>query len=672
MDKKSQEEIFNSLPEDLKMLLNENHINIDEIINPLDEGNEYDFEELTNEDKKKDNIQCIFGNHVVKDPLFCVFNHVFCKECISKWIKESQKQQNDKNGNPSCPFCRKSIKNLEDLHENKEFNIKINMLQFICKVCKKTLKYSEYLNHKKNCKQCDYECQVPIFDISSRGDIMNIEKNKFKKCNKKLKFEQIPNHIKYCAFRKNKCRVYEDNCKEKENKNIECDQVLLSLRRKIHHENECKIRIKYFTDENDNNKYMGEISDNKKEGYGILLTPNTCYVGEFKNDKKEGIGEINIEYTNENGQIEILGYRGEFKDDNINGYGTKILINKGIEISGKWRNNILCKYGIIKNIYINNQYLEEYQGEIKNYKKHGFGILDEYFPQRRTIGFFQNGEKNGYGICEDSLCKYKYEGNFKDDKQNGYGILNNFKYEYNYKGEFKNDKMEGNGILEDCQHKFRYKGKFNNNNIEGVGELSIYGKIFTECWESLQRKEDDIFAFYTLKEEYGIYINIIEELKEYYLDDYVNNIKLSIIGSKNKLKGFGIQYKNNKLCYIGKFENGLYEGIGKEYDGEKIKYKGIYKGGMKNEFGFLISEDGSIYEGEFKNDKKNGLGILISKDGIKYEGEFKDNKKNGLGILISKNGLKYQGEFKNDKIDGFGVFEGKFNSKNKDLFAKFF
>ena len=35
---------------------------------------------------------------------------------------------------------------------------------------------------------------------------------------------------------------------------------------------------------------MGHIKDNKKEGYGEMMTEDTFYEGEWKNDIEEGIG----------------------------------------------------------------------------------------------------------------------------------------------------------------------------------------------------------------------------------------------------------------------------------------------------------------------------------------------------------------------------------------------
>ena len=70
-----------------------------------------------------------------------------------------------------------------------------------------------------------------------------------------------------------------------------------------------RVKINYKNGE----KYIGEVFNNKKEGFGIYYYSNgNRYEGEWKNDMKEGFGILY--YLS--GNI----YKGEWKNDIQNGY----------------------------------------------------------------------------------------------------------------------------------------------------------------------------------------------------------------------------------------------------------------------------------------------------------------------------------------------------------------
>ena len=123
---------------------------------------------------------------------------------------------------------------------------------------------------------------------------------------------------------------------------------------------------------NNNEIYEGDFIDNKKNGYGklenIILGQHSIYEGEFINDKKHGIGTLEI---------------------------------KGNIITGKWENDAIGKYGIIKC-----KSDSIYEGEIKdigdNFIKDGFGLLKDKHKSELYIGLFKNDLKDGFGIMRAS------------------------------------------------------------------------------------------------------------------------------------------------------------------------------------------------------------------------------------------------------------------------------
>ena len=108
------------------------------------------------------------------------------------------------------------------------------------------------------------------------------------------------------------------------------------------------------------NTYIGDFSNSKRHGKGVLDTHKVHYEGEFKNDKLSGKGRIS--FKNEGHY-----YEGDFDNNEINGYGTF-----------KWKNG------------------DSYTGQMMNGKMHGKGV---YRYNNGTVfeGTYANGMKQGKG-----------------------------------------------------------------------------------------------------------------------------------------------------------------------------------------------------------------------------------------------------------------------------------
>ena len=151
-------------------------------------------------------------------------------------------------------------------------------------------------------------------------------------------------------------------------------------------------------DEN-GNKYIGELKDNKKYGYGILY---------YCNDEK------------------YIRYEGFWKDDKKFSNGTMFYKNGSIYI-GHWNNDL----------------------------KEGEGII-YYDTGEKFVGKFKDDKKNGKGTFYSKNYNSIYLGLYKDDVKDGIGITY-------YKKSNKISKEEwNNGIIVSCKME-KNKNIFNYN-----------------------------------------------------------------------------------------------------------------------------------------------------------------------------------------------------------------
>ena len=98
-------------------------------------------------------------------------------------------------------------------------------------------------------------------------------------------------------------------------------------------------------------------------------------------------------------------------------------------------------------------------------------ITEKYSNGNIYEGEIKNGKKEGHGIMRYSNG-YIYEGEWKNGKREGKGIyrlINKDRYE----GDFKNGKVEGNGISY-YNNGDIYNGEFKNWNKEGKGSIFYY------------------------------------------------------------------------------------------------------------------------------------------------------------------------------------------------------
>lgn len=147
-------------------------------------------------------------------------------------------------------------------------------------------------------------------------------------------------------------------------------------------------------------------------------------------------------------------YEGEFSTNIYNSYqGKGFLKQDHYTYEGDFESGLPNGRGVFTYVYQKNQNesnsmsSKRYDGEVKNSKMHGKGVL-EYFGGSRYEGNFVEGKKEGKGILYFLDEKCRYEGQFSDDKFFGNG---KFFYEGHemFGGKFFSDgRASGTGYID--------------------------------------------------------------------------------------------------------------------------------------------------------------------------------------------------------------------------------
>lgn len=214
------------------------------------------------------------------------------------------------------------------------------------------------------------------------------------------------------------------------------------------------IRYVYSEDhvESEGDKYIGEMFNGAKNGYGILIYANgNKYLGEFESNEFCGEG---IFYFSNGDTLQ-----GTFNRGLLNGLG-RFKSKDGYEYYGYWLDGRKNGWGRMRNqsvwTYNSETYVPEtYDGYWLDDLFHGEGLYEN--DEVRYYGSFVNGFKSGYGKLINKQLESKYEGNFSNDLFEGAGDLI-FHDKSSYSGKFKNNMPNGRGFYRDI------------NNIKHVGE----------------------------------------------------------------------------------------------------------------------------------------------------------------------------------------------------------
>tara|TARA_E500000178_G_scaffold351886_1_gene414014 strand:- start:46 stop:723 length:678 start_codon:yes stop_codon:yes gene_type:complete len=161
------------------------------------------------------------------------------------------------------------------------------------------------------------------------------------------------------------------------------------------------------------------------------------YTGEFGDDpgKRHGKG-ILIKTKNE----DVATYKGQWKNDKFDGYGTLTIKSLGLKYTGKFKDGL----------------------------RHGHGREFSYLKPNNTtdyeiyVGQFKNGNRDGRGNSKGEIK----EGNVK----------------ISYSGEWKNNKLHGQGKLlyRSSIERISIEGEFKEGEVHGQTIVYKNGKLFGE------------------------------------------------------------------------------------------------------------------------------------------------------------------------------------------------
>ena len=247
----------------------------------------------------------------------------------------------------------------------------------------------------------------------------------------------------------------------------------------------------YYSGQYDNTTYL-------YAGFGTLIEfdKNMYYIGTFKYGAKDGMG---ILYEDNNNKHTY--FNGEFKNNKIEGYGEKIVLNDKYFCfrEGLFNEQTFLhgKVKIIKDNVIKDEIeVINYEGDMADHFFNGYGILIQKVYtlneskkydlsyEKEYRGNFENGKENGNGIIkynnEINNESFQYNGNFKDGLRDGFGVIT---YPENcfiqkYEGFFKEDKPFCTYGIVYFKSGDRYEGFFNiNYQKNDIGLYSFYDPV---------------------------------------------------------------------------------------------------------------------------------------------------------------------------------------------------
>jgi hypothetical protein len=292
--------------------------------------------------------------------------------------------------------------------------------------------------------------------------------------------------------------------------------------------NEYKIETKVLA-LTDGSIYMGDainvhLKEKKKQkknknelyiphGYGTAFNNKSGrkYEGLWYKGYAHGKGKLFFGINKEN----IVKYIGNFNMDQSDGDG-ELEFSNGDIIIGKWKNGILYTGKIISKDNF------EYNGSIKDYKKHGSGSII-YNNKTKHIGYWINGMRSGKGLTilsngikmigmwkndkpcgsmklifpPDHECEEYIGFCNKNTEPHGKGVMK-YKNDYQYHGEWKNNAKNGNGIMKDNIGNY-YSGTWENDMRHGNGYF--YYK-FNEIAKYYKWENDNVVFEYDANDLY--------------------------------------------------------------------------------------------------------------------------------------------------------------------------
>ena len=180
-------------------------------------------------------------------------------------------------------------------------------------------------------------------------------------------------------------------------------------------------------------KYIGELKDNIREGYGVFTYPNSFfrYEGEWHHGVRHGYGKLKMR----DGSY----YEGEWKHGEIEGMGVRHWNSSGNTYEGEFEDGELNGKGQM--VYGNG---DVYEGSWCDNKREGEGILTGSNGAVYT-GLFHAHRRHGEGKQVYSESE-EYDGGWFADMKQGFGVMT-FEDGSVYSGQWRANLMHGEGSI---------------------------------------------------------------------------------------------------------------------------------------------------------------------------------------------------------------------------------
>ena len=434
-----------------------------------------------------------------------------------------------------------------------------------------------------------------------------------------------------------------------------------------------------YTFADDSASYIGELSEGKASGHGILqFSSGDEYEGEFRQGKFHGWGC----YRYSTGEV----YTGEWMEDMKHGDGVFEFAD-GSRYEGRFERDAMHGYGV-----------------------RSFANGDEY------KGWYANGMKSGEGVyrqCSSSV----FEGNFIYDMRNGFGVTT-FSNGDVHRGEYQHDRMHGMGTYiyanghvfkgqflngSQCRHGYYCSPSgvavyvYENGNLYRgeMKEDSSRSVLFTREGRGTTRYTDGavMTGFWKDDRPHGVCSMRLSNgdifQGEYWCGKRKGRGVLSIASSGNRVEGV---WEDNKLVLDQvtlRYSNGnVWEGPLRKVNGEYLRHgrgsltyaddgrvvTAIWEDDnlMETNDGRIKLSDGTSLKGRLSSSEQfEGNVVVHYVDRSSYRGGVKNLKRHGRGKLTFDNGDSFTGgehssmddslicfkEFISDKRHGRGTLD---------------
>lgn len=411
-------------------------------------------------------------------------------------------------------------------------------------------------------------------------------------------------------------------------------------------------------------RYIGQVRNGKFHGCGAYIWPDgEHYAGEFRNDEFNGLGS----YAWPNGRVKTCDWRD---DKEVTGSCIEHRASNPLPARAKAVcSHRAARWGDLPAIAGKSEEArtsnpsrsgERYEGEYRDGKRHGRGILT-----------FSNGDR--------------YEGSFVDGEIHGRGGMyranGDMYFTLDSRGSYNSSGLQGCGVYRRANGD-RYMGEFQDGKFHGRGTYEwTNGKGATCDWR------DDEAVAQTCLEHPVVGLGKKHKGKGVCLS--LSDEEILTMEKRHREKECRQEFKGENRAKdrssgyekcIGRIHSGLLAGflskIGhvnrlsddwkrttelelKKHDPGKGVYEGKYRKGVRHGRGALLFLNGDRYDCSFENGELRGCGVIHAANGSIYasdEGFGFDGAQHCV-LYIGAEGDRYMGEFRNGRFHGRGTYE---------------